>query len=82
MFHALMWPPLNPFKNYSRGIADFFRVILMKCRLIAGEVSTLWACQGRLMGVDAGFWIIYTYLFLNICIWTIETYGIVINRGQ
>ena len=32
-----------PVKNYRRGIDDFFGVILLKCRRIDGEVSTLWA---------------------------------------
>ena len=31
-----------PVKNYRRGITDFFGVILLKRRRIAGEVSTLW----------------------------------------
>ena len=32
-----------PVKKYRRDIADFFGVILLKRRRIAGEVSTLWA---------------------------------------
>ena len=32
-----------PVKNYWRGVNDFFGVILLKRRRIAGEVSSLWA---------------------------------------
>ena len=72
----------NPVKNYRRGIVDFFGVILPKRRRIAGEVSTLWARQGRGMGGDGRFWTIYTYVYLNMCIRTIYTYVTVINKGQ
>ena len=60
-----------PVKNYMRGIAVFFGVILLK----AAEVSTLWAWQGRGMGGDSCFWTIYTYAHINICIRTICTIG-------
>ena len=54
---------LNRVTNYRRGTDDFFGVILLKRRRIAGEVSTLWACYGRGMGGEARFWTIYTYVF-------------------
>ena len=37
------FPKRFPVKNYRRGVADFFGVILLKRRRIACEVSTLWA---------------------------------------
>ena len=74
---------LYPVNNYRRGIVDFFGVILEKRRRIAGEVSTLWARQGRGMGGDGRFFLtIYKYVYVNMCIWTIYTYVTVINTGQ
>ena len=77
-----MIQPFYPVKNYRRGIADFFGVILTKRRRIAGEVSTLRARQGRGMGGDSRFWTIYTYVYVNMCIETIYTYVTVVNMGQ
>ena len=68
-----------PVKNYWRGIADFFGVILLKRRRIAGEVSTLWSWQGRGMGGDGRFWTIYTYVYISICI---RTFGNTLSHYQ
>ena len=53
-------------KYYRRGIADFFGVILLKRRRIAGEVSTLWAWQDPGMSGDGRFLTIYIH---TVCIY-------------
>ena len=64
-----------PVKNYSRGIADFFGVILLKRRRIAAKCPLYGRDKAvEWMGVDGRFWNTYTYVYIYIGIWAIYTY--------